>query len=138
TLELLTTPVRRKRRPNYSPEFRKQLALRAAEPGVSVSRLAQESDINVNMLFKWRRQLREGRLDGVMHRQAMLPVTIIDEQPDHLALAHPIDRPDAVAAQEVLTDRSGVIEIQMAGAVVRFDGKADLTAIRAVLGMLRP
>jgi transposase-like protein len=90
------------------------------------------------MLFKWRRQLREGRLDGVMHRQAMLPVTIIDAQPVNLASVHPIDRPNTVTAQEVLTDRSGVIEIQMAGAVVRFDGKADLTAIRAVLGMLRP
>ncbi|WP_268977894.1 hypothetical protein [Undibacterium luofuense] len=35
-----------------------------------------------------------------------------------MASVHPIDRPDAVTAQEVLTDRSGVIEIQMAGAVV--------------------
>ena len=42
---------------------------------------------------------------------------------------------NAVTAQEVLTDRSGVIEIQMAGAVVRFDGKADLTVIRAMLGL---
>ena len=137
-MELLTTPVRKKRRPNYSPEFRRQLAQRAAEPSVSVSRLAQENGINANMLFKWRWQLREDRLDGVMHRQAMLPVTITDEQPANLASVHPIDRPDAVAAQDVLTDRSGVIEIQMAGAVLRFDGKADLTAIRAVLGMLRP
>lgn len=137
-MELLTTPVRKKRRPNYSPEFRKQLAQRASEPGISVSRLAQENDINVNMLFKWRRALREGRLDGVMRRQAMLPVTIIDEQPDHLPSAKPTDIPDAVTTQEALTDRSGVIEIQMAGALVRFDGKADLTAVRAVLGMLRP
>lgn len=137
-MELLTTPVRKKRRPNYSPDFRKQLAQRAAEPSVSVSHLAQENGINTNMVFKWRRQLRQGRLDGVMHRQAMLPVTIIDAQPVNLASVHPIDRPDAVTGQEVLTDRSGVIEIQMAGAVLRFDGKADLTAIRAVLGMLRP
>ena len=84
-MELLDTPVRRKRRPNYSPEFRKQLAQRASEPGVSVSLLAQENGINVNMLFKWRRELRDGRLDGVMHRQPMLPVTIVDDNPDHLS-----------------------------------------------------
>ncbi len=138
TLELLDTPVRRKRRPNYSPEFRKQLAQRASEPGVSVSRLAQENDINVNMLFKWRRELREGRLDGVMHRQAMLPVSIVDENPDHLPSAHPTGTPDSVAVQESGITQPGVIEIQIAGAVMRFDGKADLSMVRAVLGMLRP
>jgi transposase len=137
-LELLDTPVRRKRRPNYSPEFRRQLAQSASEPGVSVSRLAQENDINVNMLFKWRRALREGRLDGVMHRQAMLPVTIVDENPDHLPSAHPTELPEAVVAQEPAATRPGVIEIQIAGAMMRFDGKADLTMVRAVLGMLRP
>ncbi|MFZ6768531.1 IS66-like element accessory protein TnpA [Undibacterium sp. Di26W] len=134
---LLDTPVHRKRRPNYSPEFRKQLAQSASEPGVSVSRLAQENDINVNMLFKWRRELREGRLDGVMHRQAMLPVTIVDESPDNLPLANSIDLPDAAAGQEPAVTRPSVIEIQMAGAVMRFDGKADLSMVRAVLGMLR-
>ena len=137
-MELLDTPVRRKRRPNYSPEFRKKLAQRASEPGVSVSRLAQENDINVNMLFKWRRELREGRLDGVIHRQTMLPVTIVDDNPDHLSPANPTDIPDAFAAQMATTTQPGWIEIQIAGAVVRFDGKADLTMVRAVLGMLRP
>ncbi len=136
-MELLDTPVRRKRRPNYSPEFRKRLAQRASEPGVSVSRLAQENDLNVNMLFKWRRQLREGRLDGVMHRQAMLPVTIVDDKPDHLPSANPTDIPDAVVPQRPTTTEPSVIEIQIAGAVMRFDGKVDLTMVRAVLGMLR-
>ena len=136
-MELLATPVRKRRRRNFTPEFRKQLAQRASEPGVSVSRLAQENDINVNMLFKWRRQLREGRLDGVVHRQAMLPVTIVDENPDNLPLANSTDMPDAVAGKGSAATRPGVIEIQMAGAVVRFDGKADLTTVRAVLGMLR-
>lgn len=139
-MELLSTPVRRKKRPNFPPEFKKQLAQRSSEPGVSVSLLAQENNINVNMLFKWRRQLREGLLDGVAHRHAMLPVTIIDDQPADLAVAalSPRNVADAVASQEATTDRSGVIEIQLAGAFVRFDCKADLTMVRAVLGMLRP
>lgn len=89
------------------------------------------------MLFKWRRELREGRLDGVVHRQAMLPVTIVDENPDNLPLANPIDIPDVGAGQESAATRPGVIEIQIADAVVRFDGKADLNTVRAVLGMLR-
>lgn len=137
TLELLDTPVRRKRRPNYSPEFRRQLAQRASEPGVSVSLLAQENDINVNMLFKWRRELREGRLDGVMQRQAMLPVTIVDESPVNLPSGNSIDTLDAVAGRGYAGTPPSVIEIDIAGAVMRFDGKADLTMVRAVLGMLR-
>jgi len=139
-LELLSTPVRRKKRPNFSPEFKKQLAQRSSEPGVSVSLLAQENDINVNMLFKWRRLLREGLLDGVAHRHAMLPVTIIDDQSTGLALAaaSPTDVADAVAGSQVATDRSGVIELQIANVVVRFDGKADPAMLRAVIAMLRP
>ena len=139
-MELLDTPVRRKRRPNYSPEFRKQLAQRASEPGVSVSLLAQENDINVNMLFKWRRELRDGRLDGVIHRQPMLPVTIVDDNHDHLSPELPTAAAglDAVVAQRTATTEPSVIEIQIAGAVMRFDGKADLTVVRAVLEMLRP
>jgi transposase len=136
-LELLDTPVRRKRRPNYSPEFRKQLAQRASEPGVSVSLLAQENGINVNMLFKWRRELRDGRLNGVMQRQAMLPVTIVDESPVNLSSTNPTCIPDAVASQGHAGTRPSVIEIEIAGAVMRFDGKADLSMVRAVLGMLR-
>lgn len=136
-MELLDTPVRRKRRPNYSPEFRKQLAQRASEPGVSVSLLAQENGINVNMLFKWRRELRDGRLNGVMQRQAMLPVTIVDESPVNLPSTNPTCIPDTVASQGHAGTRPSVIEIEIAGAVMRFDGKADLSMVRAVLGMLR-
>ena len=64
---------------NYSLEFKKQLAQRASESGVSVSLLAQENNINVNMLFKWRRHLREGWFDGVARRQTMLPVRSVEE-----------------------------------------------------------
>ena len=81
--------------------------------------------------------MREGRLDGVVHRQAMLPVTIVEENPANLPLANSTDMPDAVAGQAAAANRQGVIEIQMAGAIMRFDGQADLATIRAVLGMLR-
>jgi hypothetical protein len=70
----------------------------------------------------------------------MLPVTIIDDKPDDLSLsaASTTTVPVGVADAGNSADRSGVIEIQIADAVVRFDGKADLTTVRAVLGMLRP
>jgi len=135
-LELLPKAVRRKKRPNFKPEFKIRLARRASEPGVSVSMLAQENDINVNMLFKWRRQLREGLLDGVAHRQTMLPVSIVDENPASLPMITPSDMPSTVA-ERAETSSCGVIEIQIAGAVVRVNGAADLAALRAILDIFR-
>ena len=134
------SPGRKKRRPNYSSEFRKTLAQRACEPGVSVSQLAQENDVNVNMLFKWRRNLLAGKFGVAAPRQAMLPVTIVEAAPVEtpktkakrsiLPNAAPI--PDATGAQR------GTIEIQIADATVRFDNHADLSTLRAVVRMLRP
>ena len=68
----------------------------------------------------------------------MVPVTIVDDNPDHLPSEQPTVSPNAVVAQRTATTESSVIEIQIAGAVMRFDGKADLSVVRAVLGMLRP
>ena len=72
------SPGRKKRRPNYSLEFKKSLAQQACEAGVSVSQLGQTNNINVNMLFKWRRQLIAGLFDKPSPAQVMLPVTIVD------------------------------------------------------------
>lgn len=74
----LVAPGRKKRRPNFSPEFKKALAQQACESSVSVSQLAQENGVNVNMLFKWRRYLLAGLFDAPAQPQAMLPVTIVE------------------------------------------------------------
>ncbi|RQU48869.1 transposase [Burkholderia cenocepacia] len=54
----------RKGRPNYAPEYRRQVAVAASEPGISVAKLAQAHGLNPNMVFKWRRQLRAGLFEG--------------------------------------------------------------------------
>lgn len=112
----------RKGRPNYPAEFKLQLAQRACEPGVSVSRLAREHGINVNMLFKWRRHDRAGLLGAVPAVQpALLPVTI-SGVPAFIA-------PCAASA--------GRIEIAIADAVVRIEGAVDTATVRAVLQGVR-
>jgi transposase len=45
----------RKGRPNYPGDFKERLAKQACELGDSVSKLARQHGINVNMLFEWRR-----------------------------------------------------------------------------------
>jgi transposase len=104
-----------------------------------VSRLAQQHGINVNMLFKWRRHWVAGLFDAAQSPQAMLPVAIV-EAPASMASVVATKR-QAIAvttsATEASAVRQGIIEMQIADATVRFDGQADLAALRAVIRMLR-
>ena len=45
----------RKGRQNYPRDFKPRLVAVANQPGVSVSKLAQEHGVNAILLFKWRR-----------------------------------------------------------------------------------
>jgi transposase len=132
---------RRKRRPNFPIEFKKRLAQQACEPGASVSHLAQQHGINVNMLFKWRRHLMAGMFDAPERPQIMLPVAIV-EAPASIAPVVTTKRqaarvPVTAPAAEAHAGRHGVIEIQIAEATIRVDGHADLATLRSVIRMLR-
>ena len=65
----------RKRRPNYSMDFKRRLAVAACAPNVSVSKLALEHEVNANVVFEWRRQYRAG-LPGVEAGTTFLPVAV--------------------------------------------------------------
>jgi transposase len=137
-VDSLATPGRKKRRRNFTPAFRKSLGQRACESGISVSQLAQDNGINANMLFKWRRELLASQLDRAMPQQVMLPVTIVEPGPNPLQ-AKP-ERPclsDVPSVGPTSVGRPSIIEIEIAGATVRFDERADLTKVRAVVRMLR-
>ncbi|EFP0624020.1 transposase [Escherichia coli] len=82
------TPGRRKGCPNYSPEFKQQLVAASCKPGISISKLALESGINANLLFKWRQQWRDGKLLlPSSESPQLLPVTLdaTTVQPESLA-----------------------------------------------------
>lgn len=132
---------RRKRRANFSTDFKRQLAEQASAPGVSVSHLAQQNGINVNMLFKWRRHLVAGLFDTPRPAQVMLPVAIVDapapETPMPTLTREAAPVPIVASAGKASGLRYGVIEIQIADATVRFEGPADLPTLRSVLQMLR-
>jgi transposase len=64
----------RGRRANYPLSFKRQLAQRACGENKSVAQLALEHGLNTNMVFKWRRKLRAGRLDDTA---ALLPVSVM-------------------------------------------------------------
>lgn len=113
----------RRGRPNYSPEFKHRLAVAACEPGVSVSKLAQDHGINTNMLFKWRRDLRAGLLTGPATSETrLLPVV--------LKASTPAKPASGVA-------RASAIEIIIADATVRVCAGTDAALLRLVLQSLR-
>jgi transposase len=138
-VESLIVEGPRKRRPNFPVAFKRQLAQQASVPGVSVSQLAQQHGINVNMLFKWRRHLVAGLFDAAPAPQAMLPVAIVETAAAVAPASTPLLPGKAQTASTAgqCTERQGLIEVAIADVTVRFDGHADLSMLHAVLRMLR-
>jgi transposase len=85
-VDTVASSGRRQRRPNFPLAFKKQLAQQACAPGISVSHLAQQHGVNVNMLFKWRRHLLAGLFDAP-GSPVMLPVAIVDPSAPSASLA---------------------------------------------------
>ncbi len=117
----------RKGRPNHPLEFKRALAQRACEPGVSVSKLAQEHGINANQLFKWRRHFRAG-LFGTSD-VGLLPVSVV-AAPVQTASSDSSPPSVAPAVQHG-------IEIAFTDCTVRIGEQADLATLRAVVALLR-
>ena len=110
---------RRRRSTNYPLEFKRKLAQQACEPGVSVAQLALQHQLNSNMVFKWRRQLRAGLFD----QPGLIAVTLAP----------------TVAPQSVVSDQrsEGVIEIRLGNATMRIEGRPDPATLAVVLEGLR-
>ena len=47
----------------YARAFKQQVIRETLEPGMSVSIVARRHDINANVVFGWRKQYREGKLE---------------------------------------------------------------------------
>ena len=124
---------RNKRRRNFIPESKKSLGQRACELGISVSQLAQENGINVNMPFKWRRELLAPQLDCAKPQQTTLPVTVVDAGSNAVRGCSS----DVTSIAPAIAARQSFMEIAIDGATVRFDECADLSKVRAMVRMLR-
>jgi transposase len=119
-------------------------------PGSSVSVVARRYDINSNMLFNWRNQVRRGVIgNGKAARPVpdFVPVTIIDDPavgralPAPPAAAHKKDEYTRRALAKVAATSpkpdSGRIEIKLPnGVCMRFDSSVDDGTLRRVLAVL--
>lgn len=128
TLDSVANSGTRKGRPNYSPEFKRQIVAAASVPGASVSQVAMAHRLNANMVFRWRRELAAGTADSNEGSTTLVPIVLERDQ----AAASPI----ANAAQGKSDDCK--IEVVIGGACVRISGTPDAAVLRAVFQSLRP
>lgn len=86
---------------------------------MSVAQLALQHNLNANMVFKWRRELRAGQFD----QAGLVAVTLAAMAPAQLDVSD--QRCD------------GVIEIRLGTATMRIEGRSDPATLAAALERLR-
>ena len=125
-------------------EFKRELAVAACAPGVSVAKLALAHGLNTNLLFKWRRQYRAGQF-GVPDPAHAVTLALASEAPPPLSPVSPPSPVRLLPVVEIAT-RVGVgeatgpepacIEVVFACATVRICGVPESASLRAVLNCL--
>ena len=119
-------------RRKHDDAFKRELVERSLQPGASVAAIAQDSGINANLLFNWRK-LHIRRV-GAMATGSTPPTTrllpvVVEERSARTS-------PRAGSASCVRTP-TGVIEIDIGGARVRLRGSVEDATVRCVLQTLR-
>ncbi len=134
-IEVLTGPARRRR---WSDEDKARIVAETLVPGASVSDVARRWQVCSQQVFTWRREARAGHL--ALPSETTAPATehgfvpiVAERQPmssDGAAAGPASDRTSKPAV-------APVIEIRLAGAVVRVSVGTDCTLLAEVLRAVR-
>lgn len=120
-------------RRNHEQGFKNDLVAQSLIPGASVSAIAMKVGINANLLFKWRREHVRAIAQDAPAAATLLPVCVIPEV-EPMSRSQPSAPVGAAAGRGA---RSGVIEVEISGAVLRLRGAVDEAALGTVLRALR-
>lgn len=132
TMKIEQDSIKASRR-HHDRAFKQELVRLSLEAGASVSAIAMRSGINANMLFKWRRE--HVRATGGMTAAVLLPVKV-SSAAEVMTVAPPI-APTPTPTPSRSSPRSGVIELEFAGAQLRLRGAIDEDCLCSVLRALR-
>jgi transposase len=131
-------------RRQHEKSFKAELVEQCLAPGASVAAVALAGGINANLLFKWRRDhLRSQRLSSVGSSPSavLVPVHVdsaMDAEAGRTQSSAPSPASTAVAVATQRSARStGIIELDIAGVVVRLRGLVDEASLCSVLRALR-
>lgn len=123
----------RRGRRHHEREFKDELIAQSLTPGASVAAIAMKGGINANLLFKWRREYVRAKTEAEPTAANLLPVCVIPDVD-----RTPTDQPPAPVSSAVNRGaRTGVIEVEIAGALLRLRGAVDETILGSVLRALR-
>jgi transposase len=126
-------------RRHYSLDFKIKVVKETLAPGASVAAVALRHNINTNVVFRWRKEYRQGQL-GENTAAAFVPVRVVQDAPAVAALPAPQTSTPAVAsaAKPSRQALAGLIEFDVPGGfVVRVDENVDDRALRRVLRAMR-
>ena len=113
--------------------FKDELIAQSLVHGASVSAIALKGGINANLLFKWRREHVRAMAVPAPTAAKLLPVCVIGE-----AASPPTVQPTGRVGPAInRSSPPGVIEVEVAGALLRLRGAVDETALGTVLRALR-
>jgi transposase len=135
-------------RRRYSLDFKFQVVKETLAAGASVSVVARRHGMNTNVVFRWRKQFREGRLGkGRLPAAGFVPIHVADGAGDVRLLPAPREPggenvkaagPAEPATAQAGCKTPGLIEIETAGGVkLRLSGRVDDRALRRVLAAIR-
>jgi transposase len=114
---------RKKPRRKWSEAERKQIIAASYTPGASLAGVARDYGINANLLWNWRRKLKQ--CDGAIPVRTDRPIDFL-----------PVEIVEAERSEAVTT--GGAIELNLpGGAMIRVDAAVDEQALVRVLCALR-
>ena len=112
--------------------FKDELIAQSLVSSASVAAIAMRGGINANLLFKWRREHVRAMAASTPTAAMLLPVCVIPE-----TASPPTVQPTVRIPAINRSSPTGVIEIEIAGALLRLRGAIDETALSTVLRALR-
>jgi transposase len=126
---------RARRRRRWSDEDKARIVAECGAPGSSVSLVARRHDLNTNLLFSWRRQLRERR--GEAGDVAFVPAVVAPQGPAADRAAVMAREPQADLGSSASPRPSGRIEIVLGDCRrVIVDEGVSTSALARVIGVL--
>lgn len=130
-------------RRQYSLELKLRVVKETLAPGASVSIVARRHNINSNVVFRWRKEYREGNL-GENTAGAFVPVRVVRDAPAVPAISVPrVPLPEPVlregeAAAPARCKNGGIMELALPGGFsLRLDADVDERALRRVLKAMK-
>jgi transposase len=121
------------RRRSFSDEFKVRVVEETLAPGAVVSQVARRHGLTPQQVFTWRRQAREAS-SGQSETETPMFVPAVVEAAPSAAPAKPAGKPE----HKRRGDSAGaMIEIEIAGTIIRVGRGADAETVAAVIAALK-